>query len=788
MADPGFVGRADLVTQILGDVGGPGRTGIFFDIEGIPGIGKTCLLDHLARLTRPEDIAVRIDGRDFEARGSRMGTATFDEDAELMQFRRLLRGALESLPGAGEITDVLTYLADYSPPSQQLRPEDSSRSPTAPSKPADFVHDPDEVLERATGAANHLDESLAATQTRFLVLVDNFHLLAGRPLGRWLIRWLAGIRGADVVVTHHEFHDPNGREIPARAVPLLLGNLNREDVETYLKSHPGIGPEVAGIVDHVWDFTGGYPEALVLVADLIEGSESPDKAVERIRQLAALQGGRAAQLEALVSSILETIDDKELRDTLYRVCVTRHFDVSLVKLLMKVNDDRQAQTLVDQLSRYSFVRESTASFLAVSDFVRSIGEGKLGTAQTQETHRVAAAYYHGLIVDEVAGDETSYKSWFLYEKPAFRALERDWLYHLNRLTGSYRQAGRIGIARIFLDTFWWWGYYIPFPFCEQILADWSGVTSGDGEDRAWGVQLRTVYDSYPKGWRKADVPAEQWTKVRLALGYLWDRGGFGQAQLDDPEMRHIRGTLDFFLADAARYVDPSDQEADERLKDAADQFDANANNDEWNLAWVEFYRADLAVSREQADLATSLAKESAERHPDLDDDELLANLHRVCADAQWLRRAPGAALDAAARAVAHAYKFQVKAKTGQDEYTAAFQQEMIDRSMDRLVALHADGQGEGHAVLRSACARIRAFFGPYWRAVRADPLADVGLDVMRALDERRLDDVARVLFPALPTVLGYPGTEYELICLDVTRQMKRELAQPPGTPLPSAAA
>jgi hypothetical protein len=108
--------------------------------------------------------------------------------------------------------------------------------------------------------------------------------------------------------------------------------------------------------------------------------------------------------------------------------------------------------------------------------------------------------------------------------------------------------------------------------------------------------------------------------------------------------------------------------------------------------------------------------------------------------------------------------------------------------MERLVALHADDQDDGHAVLRSACARIRAFFGPYWRAVGASPLADVGLEVMRALDERRLDDVAGALFPARPTVLGYPGTEYELICLDVARQMRDELAQPPGTPLPSAAA
>ena len=39
--------------------------------------------------------------------------------------------------------------------------------------------------------------------------------------------------------------------------------------------------------------------------------------------------------------------------------------------------------------------------------------------------------------------------------------------------------GRLEIARLFLDGFWWWGCYVPFPFCEEILADWMSVT-GDG--------------------------------------------------------------------------------------------------------------------------------------------------------------------------------------------------------------------------------------------------------------------------------------------------------------------
>jgi hypothetical protein len=773
MADPDFVGRVDLVEQILGDVGGADRTGTFFDIEGIPGIGKTCLLDHLAKLTRPGDVVTRINGGEFEARGSRTGTSTPDEDADLMQFRRLLREALEGLPDDEMIEDTLNWLTENSPGAAK----------------ADFVHDPDPIIERATGAANNLGRNLAATQVRFLVLVDDFHLLAGRPIGQWLITWLAGIKAADVVVTREGLSGAGNPGLPARAIRLPLGNLSREDVEAYLKSHPDIGPDVSGILPHVWDFTGGYPRALVLVADLIKGSSSRDNAIQLIGQLTALQGGLVTQLEALVNRILDLIDDEDLQNTLYRVCVTRHFDGPLVERLMNV-DERRAHTLIDQLTHYSFVRRSDGdhSFLAVSDFVRRIGEGHLGAAQTQLTHSLAADYYWGLIADALDGDETSYQSWFRYEQSDFQALERDWLYHLSRLTGNSRRSGRIDIAKIFLDAFWWWGSYIPFAFCEQILADWSEATLDNGEDRAWGVQLRTVYDSFPKGWRKADTPTDQWNTVLEELQYLWHLAHFEQADPHDQKMRHIRGILDFYLADAERYIDPSSEEADERLDDAVHQFaadeDADQDEDEWNTAWVEYYRADLAVARKQTDQAISLAKESATRHTGLDDHELAANLHRVCADARWVGQDPGRALDNDARAVLHAYRFQVQ--DVQDDYTDAFQREMIERSTERLTALHDDDQDEGHAVLRSACARIRAFFGPYWSAAGAGPVTDVGLEVIRALDERRLDDVAGLLFPARPTVLGYQGTPYAKTCVRVTHQMRRELAQPPDTPLPPA--
>jgi hypothetical protein len=79
-----------------------------------------------------------------------------------------------------------------------------------------------------------------------------------------------------------------------------------------------------------------------------------------------------------------------------------------------------------------------------------------------------------------------------------------------------------------------------------------------------------------------------------------------------------------------------------------------------------------------------------------------------------------------------------------------------------------------------------SFFAPYWRETGASPVADIGLEVITALDQSRRADVTAMLFPALPTLLGYHSTPYAQACVDVTHQMRRELGEPPDTPLPSA--
>lgn len=786
MAGTNFVGRKEHLERILPAYGTGRGPSVFFSVEGIPGIGKTQLADRLADLAGDQRrTAVRIDCGEVPAWSSG-GGAPPDEVAEFRNFRTLLGQAVDGLPGSPEKEVLRGYLQqERSRARAGFLSGSHSQVSTGPMNL-------DEYLDTVIPASTNLAMLLAGRSARLLVLIDDFHLIASRPLGGWLLNLLSGIQEANVVLLHQELRDPAAIELPPGAVALPLGNLSRADIEAYLRSHEGIGPDVTGIDEAVWDFTHGHPQALALAADLIkeiikEGG-SIQRSVGMIRQIDAVQGGRDKQLEVLVDRIVNAIGE-ELRDALYTVCIPRHFDTPLLQHLVDGLDEPHAQTIIERLGRYSFVEPPTPRhpYLAITGFVREVIASRLDVnhARQQAIHQRAFEYYRDLMLKLWDEKDTSYNGWYRYEEPDFQTYQREWLYHLGSLTGSHRQAGRIGIARIFFDAFWWWGSYVRYQFCEDLLADWSAAGSDDDrDDRAWGKLLSDVYEKYPRDWQKP-VPAEKWADILETLLLICRYGGFDGAQPKDRQLRHVRAIIDCYLADALRYADPADEEADERLDDARDLFEAAG--DEWNLAWVEYARADLAVMRKQAELAISLVTQSAQDHIDLGDDELLANLNRVWSDAQWMLGDHGAALDAAARAVAHAYRFQLTGATP-DDYTAAFQKEMIGRAIKRLADLHADASDTGHAVLRAAITRIHDFFAPYWRALRQDPMTSGSIDVIQALAEGRHDEVAMALFPADPatTDLNQPGTQYVKTSNLVRVRMTSKLAQPPGTPLAAA--
>lgn len=782
-----FVGRQALLTRILKADTKEGQAGRFFVVPGVPGSGKTEFLNQLKRAVEkaegsPGGKVIHVRCSSYEAAGSRRATQAFDEAVEFRQFKALLQ---DSFPLADEGAESDTQLWTERRPGYGH-----------PGARGETGSDPDQLIEQAAKDVTTLTRNLAGQEERVLVLVDDFDLFAGRPIGDWVLRWLAGIKGADIVVTHLSALTRQAPRWPSHAIMVPLGNLSHHDVQQYLASSERVGPDVArDIIEPIWEFTGGHPQALVLVADLIRGSGQPSDAVEVIRQVGAHEGRHAEHLEELVERIFRVIDDEEFRLAVYSLCVIRYFDLALVMRLLDV-DKAHATTLIDHMRQFSFVSEDgTHGFLAISAFVRRIGQANhTDGSRRGEIHAAAAEHFLGLMDAEAADDDTWAQAWHRLEDRLFQFFKKEWLHHLSQLTGRRRRMGRLEIARLFLDGFWWWGCYVPFPFCEEILADWMSVT-GDGsqegrEDREWGRGLRAVYDAYPKGNRLERATRPQLVTVRRYLRQLWDRGGLDNPG-DNPDARHVRGVVNVFLADALRYLNPADVRVDEALDDAAALL---AEDDEYFVAWIDIQRADLDLQRGQWEHAMSLARQAAQQHAKYEDHELIANFHRIHADADWGRGEAGPALDGYARAVLHAYAAQIQGKP--DPYTNAFQQEMTERCLERMAELRAAGGdgGDGSAtllVLRGACARIRAFFGEYWDAVEGREVTDVAAEVVRALTDGVREEAASVLFPTLApgagTGLTGAGAGWELICHDVCHEMMPELSALPGTPLPPAA-
>ena len=422
-------------------------------------------------------------------------------------------------------------------------------------------------------------------------------------------------------------------------------------------------------------------------------------------------------------------------------------------------------------------------YYVVHDRVRELWREQLPKATVLgDLLEEAQAYYQ--LKATVALD--GYDRWFHYEDPGWQTGAREWLYYVSQLADNKRDDARLGLAKMFLDAFWWWGNYASFPFCEELLADWAEMasrTKGRGDvDRAWGAMLRELYLRYPKGWQR-QASTDDWDAIQDCILFFLDRPELRNKK--DGRVRHVWGILNIYLAEAERFLDPQSEDVDEHLQEARELF--AADDDEWDVAWVSFQRADAALWRGDLEGAVALAGEGWRDLTEMEDDdfELAANLHRIHADAAWARGERGLSLDLYARAALSAYKFQVAVGDPDippiDEYTQAFMTEMHERAADRLAALHEAGDDQA---VWEACARIWQFFDHYWRAAgqagqadRADP---VGL-----LAAGRAEDVVGQLFPPAPAPadLHQPDTAYARTATKVLYRMKKELAKPPGTAL-----
>jgi hypothetical protein len=773
-----------------------------WDVRGIAGAGKSVLLREMGRRAGRRDLVITLEMQDyytaFERGEAAIGRAR-EPGGELRRFGRALSAV------AGPLLER---------PAREAVLNDIGRAVCAASELSEA--EADSRAEGLIGPLGQLFNERIAARTaadgRVLLLADTYEMVIDRPLGRWFSRLIEGLVGAVVVVARRT-RDSKTQVPPVvpRATVLEVRGLTADEVRDYLVRRLGAPGGAAAAAVHA--FTGGHALAVGLTADLAAdmrrrgdtgtvGALLADLSVQPPRK-----GVPGTPLGKLIGRLVHSAKEQEpaIGKGLDCLWVVRRFDFPLLKSMLAVDEATSgAYRLAEHLVGYSFVEQRIPTgkpmerYYAVHDHVRDICLGMLEAAdpkRLQALHGAAEEYY----TERTDKYLQTYEGWFRYEDPTWQALVREWLYHVSQLNREGKANGRRGLVKLFLDAFLWWGHYIPFAFSEELLADWAEMAAVGGDqdnaNRDWGNWLREVYLRYPKGRRAEPDRVDDWQAIKKRLSYFLNHPEIAQPPKGNKYMPRAQAMLHLFLGTAERSLNPRDPAA------AAEHFQAArallaADEAQWIIGWVWYMEADATLMRGDAAAADaavaaadagwrSLMKVADASDPD--DYELAANLHRIHADAAWLRGEGGLSLDLYARAALSAYKFQVAVGDPDiapiDEYTQAFMTEIHERAAARLAELYEAGDD---AAAREACARIRRFFDPYWRAVRQPGLADPAeATAMPAGRPGWAAEVIAGLFPPppAPADLHRLNTSYALTAGAVSYAMDDEFVQPPGTPI-----
>ncbi len=533
-----------------------------------------------------------------------------------------------------------------------------------------------------------------------VVSVGDYDAVAGSVLVHWLLRLLASLPNTLVLLER----SPGTAKLPVAAEEQVVPLFTRDEVGMLLANCLETKPD-AVLVDTVYDWSGGHPATAALAGRFLRTLDSA-RADDFVARLRALPEDLAAERARIALELSGSGDPPLLRTA----AVPRRFDEELLAALLDEPPPADAIERLRDMQVVEAVGDADSGIFRVYRYLRDPLLELFSPSRRKVLHaRAAAYYYEALCREEPELDENalSYEAWYRYEKPEWQETLREWLYHLGEgaRTDRERQRARLEFTRIFLDAFWWWGCYVDFPFCRNLLADWERAR---GDDVDWVQDLRQLLDAYPTGWRKTGEG--NWQDVEAALVEIKESCGIaGDAtKLRGSDARHTRGLVDNFAAHSCRHRTYADDAARERQYQRAVGYYGQAaklfEKESWELAWTLFETAELHSDFGQLDAARETWRRAVALALDEDDQELNTNLHRLRADIRWRADAKADAFDSHGRALLHAYLFQCKTPSHRpDAYTLAFYLEQVERVHERLRTLSG-------AELADALARVRAPF------------------------------------------------------------------------------
>lgn len=782
-----FVGRDDLLARIRPGSGEEFRA---HDLSGESGAGKTSVLRHLEDHEQaPRPILVNLEDFNPGHRGEHGSQASlgavqgsFQHFSGLLQrlvrrtcsrevlarFQAEIADARNAEVLGGRVSGIEESMDEY---EGTLGPQDLAN---AWRKAENIVAD------------SFVAHWNAATTPR-LLLLDNVDEIADQEIGTWMADLLPRLTQTTVVLTR----TPGGPPfpLPEHAVQVFeIADLDQRDVRVYLDDAARLArhTRVSEFLERkVYEVSRGHPATLAAVYELLWGSDAlpGTDPVTLLHDLPDSPGEKAA---ALVERVVR--HDEALERALWAAAIPRRFDAPLLNHLLadpplSPADQRR---VFEALGRFTLTEKllQDGSRLRLHSYIRSgllQRMRRIDGDRFDALHARAAAYYGERLRAKYSdGIAYRYGEAFTYENPKWQDLKREWLYHLGHATSDKaRRHALLEFTGVFLDAFWWWGSYIQFDFCDQLVTDlghlarnWQANADDSDDDDAWPElealhqALQRILHGYPL--RSVKSKGADWDDVRKA--FLRLEGLCGLQRRDARRLtrnaRHVAALLQVFLAHTWRYPASERPEADQYYSRAADLF---AQDEDWSEAWIAFERADLRLDRGEVDGVSDLWRHAAalvqpyqddsagvevpavggtqledEPEDDEPDDELVSNLHRLRADCCWETGDHARSATWYGRAVLHAYLFHLIGGPP-DDYTLQFYVDIRARALSRL--FHLWRCGEQDTAVALAIEMARAF--PTTPDLEPDRTPD---RLRQLLAERTPVALARALFPRGPDV------------------------------------
>ncbi len=795
-----FVGRRTLLDEFrLAANRCPGT----FVLTGAPGTGKTTFLDRLEHeLTRHTHIVVRFGLQGFglgalSPRSPRTARPiiqrSFDEycdfmagllqrlersrkrDAVLAQIRAAKRSPLTINARQEAPRTVIIKRASNVTITNSLNVDEIDLDATINALARSLTLDVADAIVTPTGRA-------ATGGGRLCLLLDEFESISGDPIEHWLLDLVRSAREAFTTIA--------GR-LPVPVLPTSihrsLTNFTVDECATFLRNQCGEHVDAAQCVA-IFSFTGGNPQALAIVAELVvRAGIDQTMHLLRFHNQSSHETPFLERLTDLVDAIVAYGLDPLPRDTVQALVVVRRFDHGLLGSLLRGPDDAgvaasdgavHMTTDVASSDAFSFERVLRLPFV----------ERNLGSTPELDAHRVHEFVRRPLLVDlrtynpdrfqllhtralhhyrsqiEEAKASLARRDPFLvairYKDVVWRHLYTEWLHHLGHVAPDERFTARLLFADIYLDAFWWWGYYTPLTFCDDLLREWEAVCQDDTDHQMFR-ELSQFRHAFPPGWGTRETDEPIWSAVSGAMLSLREIGGLDDIDSAnvDPSLRQLRAITSLFLGEAAQSGGEGQEIADRWYEDSWAMFDTQMAKD-----WTRFQQAEMWWDAGDH-LRTARLLEGVEETTRIRrDHELLARLAAFTAAQLQARTELTRSAEYAVAAVLHAFVFHTRQAPAPDDYSVAFHKEILARATELLAAAHTTLGDSAWAHVYDTTWRLLV---PLHRAIGRVPAPDASHDLVG-------------LLPPLPQPadMNAPSGPYVRAVRWARINMRRELDRP----------